>query len=99
MNINRNNSLWASAFILMALILFAASKHTPTASAYADVVSTGNGFTLVTTPSGRGTDYLYVIDNQSQVLMVYILPDPKQETKISTVAAWNLQELFSSLRK
>ncbi|MBC8310391.1 MAG: hypothetical protein H8E83_07755 [Planctomycetes bacterium] len=96
MNTSANNSLWASAFLLMACILFAASKHTPTANA--DSTASGNGFTMVTTPDGRGTDLLYVIDDQNQVLMIYFLPDPKQVTKIEPVAAWSLPNLFSTVR-
>jgi hypothetical protein len=97
MNTNANNSLWASAFVLMALILFAASKHTPKANAESSI--SGNGFTMVTTPSGRGTDLLYLIDSQNEVLMIYYLPDPKQKTEIDAVAAWKLPNLFSSVRK
>ncbi len=96
MDTNANNSLWASAFVLMALILFAASKHTPKANADASISS--NGFTMVTTPSGRGTDLLYVVDNLNEVLMIYYLPDPRQKTEIEAVAAWKLPNLFSSVR-
>ena len=92
-----NNSLWASAFVLMALILFASSKHTPRAPA--DTALTSNGMTMVTTPSSTGTDLLYVIDDYRAVLMIYTLPNPQNESQISPVASWYLPAMFNSIRK
>ena len=81
----------------MALILFAASQHTP--KAFADASVTGSGFSMVATPSGQGTDLLYVIDDQTATLMVYDLQNPQGQSYIKPVASWTLPSMFSSVRK
>jgi hypothetical protein len=94
---NNTNALWASAFVLMGLILFASSKHTPVALA---VESTnGGGFTMVTTPGGQGTDLVYVIDDQNSLLMVYGLQDPQGQSYIKPIASWSLPAMFSTARQ
>ena len=80
----------------MALILFAASQHAP--QALADSSSTGGGFSMVTTPSGQGTDLLYIIDDQTSTLMVYDLQNPQGQSHIRPVASWILPSMFSSVR-
>jgi hypothetical protein len=92
-----NNSLWASAFVLIGAILFVSGKHSHTANAETSIK--GNGFTMVTTPSGQGSDLLYVFDNQRQVMMIYDLPDPQNQTKIRPVASWYLPDMFTEARK
>jgi hypothetical protein len=68
--------LWASAFLLAAIVLLVAGRL-PQNPAYAEMSTTGlGGFTLVTAPSGFGPsdkpyEILYVIDNQSQMFYVY----------------------------
>jgi hypothetical protein len=97
MNSSSNNSLWASAFVLMALILFVAKNHAP--AAVAETSIEGNGFTMLTTPGGQGSDLLYVVDSGREILMIYDLPDPQNQTMIRPVAAWYLPEMFSKARK
>jgi hypothetical protein len=68
--------LWASAFIVAALIILTAGRL-PESPAYAGMATGGSGgFTLVTAPSGFGPadqpyEILFVIDNQTQMLYVY----------------------------
>ncbi len=63
-------ALWASAFVILALILVKADDAGPAASADEMVVSRGD-YTLLTT-AGRGSDEIVVvIDNRSEALMVY----------------------------
>lgn len=89
--------MWASAFVLMGLILFTAGKHTP--SAFAEDSVTGGGFTMVTTPGGQGTDLVYVIDDQNALLMVYGLQNPQGESYIKPIASWSLPAMFNSARQ
>ncbi len=96
METHQHNSLIASAFVLMALILFAASQRAP--KAMADSSATGGGFTMVTTPSGQGTDLLYIIDDQTSTLMVYDLQNPQGQSYIRPMASWILPAMFSSVR-
>jgi hypothetical protein len=97
METSNNNSLWASAFVLMGLILFAASKHTPVA--FADDSITAGGFTMVTTPGGQGTDLVYVIDDQNALLMVYGLQNPQGQSYIKPIASWSLPAMFKTARQ
>ena len=53
-------SLWASAFILGAMIIFSASRHTQKATADAEI--NGNGYTMLTTSNGQGSEFLFVVD-------------------------------------
>jgi hypothetical protein len=91
------NVLWASAFVLFGLILFVANKHTPTV--HADGAISNNGFTMVTSPDGRGTDLLYVVDDQNLVLMVYDVQNPQGESFLNPVVAWSLPAMFAEARK
>ena len=94
---NRDNgALWASAFVIGMMIIFSASRHSTTAAA--DNVVTGDGFTLVTTPSGQGTDFLFMIDDQSSMLLLYDIPDPQNRQFIRPVASWSLPAMFRSIR-
>ncbi|MEE2912948.1 MAG: hypothetical protein VX436_03995 [Planctomycetota bacterium] len=89
-------ALWASAFVICAAIIFATNGYTKTT--YADSVVSKEGFTLTTTPSGQGSDYLYLIDNQTSMLLVYDIPDPQNRQFIRPVATWSLPALFNSVR-
>ena len=91
-----NGSLWASVFVIGMAIIFSASRHTQ--SAAADSVISKDGFTLTTTASGQGADFLYLIDNQTSMLLVYDIPDPQNTKLIRPVATWSLPALFNSVR-
>ena len=92
-----NNALWASAFVLLGMILFTARSHTPTATAATAI--TGNGYTLVTSRDGRGTELVYVVDDQRGVLMVYDVQNPQGDSYLHPVVAKPLGSLFSENRK
>jgi hypothetical protein len=92
-----NGVLWASAFIIATAILFSASRHTQTA--IADNVNTNYGFTMLTTSNGHGTDYLWVIDDKTAMLLVYVVQDPQNKRSIDRVATWYLPSMFASTRQ
>ena len=48
-------ALWASAFVILALIIVQAGKL-PGNQAFGDMATTSHGYTLLTTNSGRGPD-------------------------------------------
>tara|TARA_B100000959_G_C14561914_1_gene452102 strand:- start:183 stop:485 length:303 start_codon:yes stop_codon:yes gene_type:complete len=91
-----HGSLWASVFVIGVAIIFTASRHSQTAAA--DSVISKETFTLTTAPSGQGSDYLYLIDNQTSMLLVYDIPDPQNRQFIRPVATWSLPALFNSVR-
>jgi hypothetical protein len=89
-----NIALWASAFIVAALVFVMAGRHTQ--NAYADSASTANGFTLLTTSSGQGADLLYLIDQETSMLIVYNLKNPQINSEMELVAAWYLPSMFNT---
>jgi hypothetical protein len=66
--------LWASAFVVAALILVTASRL-PSNAAYAEMANTGlGGYSMVTAPSGNGSyEVLYVVDSQTGSFYVYTI--------------------------
>ncbi len=91
---NGNTILWATAFFIAALIFVAAGRHAPTAMASS--ANTTDGFTLVTTSNGQGSEFLHVIDNATSMYMVYTIPDPQNNPSIETVATWFLPAMYNS---
>jgi hypothetical protein len=89
-----NITLWAAAFFTAALVLVAAGRHTPTANASS--ASTANGFTLLTAQNGEGSDLLYVIDEETSMLMVYSIINPQLNAKMEMAAAWYLPAMFNT---
>ena len=94
--------LWASAFGLAALVVVQAGKL-PGNQAYADQGVQGGGFTLLTTDSGRGDDaspdeLLYVLDSRSEFLLVYEIPNARQQQMILRQGA-NLPVWFANARR
>jgi hypothetical protein len=77
-------ALWASAFVLAALVFVQAGRH-PGREARAEMTANRGSYTLLTTDAGRGGDnnpweLLYVIDSRDQILLVYEIEDARQNT-------------------
>jgi hypothetical protein len=76
-------ALWASAFVLAALIIVQAGRY-PGQAAQAEMATTRGSYTLMTTDSGRGGDenpneLLYIIDSRDQILLCYEIEDARQK--------------------
>jgi hypothetical protein len=72
-------ALWASAFVIAAMIIVQAGRL-PLNPAYAEMTSTRSSYSIMSANGGRGDDadpdeVLYVIDNRSEVLLVYEVAD------------------------
>ena len=91
-----NSALFASAMVMSVLILLTLGKQTPTA--HAKNVVSSDGFTMLTAPNGQGTEFLYVIDDNSSMLLVYSIPDPQNRKFIKPEASWLLPSLFNAVR-
>jgi hypothetical protein len=89
-----NATLWASAFIITALVLVMSGRHTPRANA--EGVNSANGFTLLTTLNGQGSEFLYLIDDESSMLIVYSISNPQLNAKMEISAAWYLPSMFNT---
>lgn len=95
-------ALWASAFVIMALIIMQAGKL-PGNAAYAEMATGSGSYTLITTNSGRGGDadpdeLLYVLDSRDQVLLVYEVEDARNN-QIFLRDGGSLINLFNSARR
>lgn len=91
--------LWASAFLLAALVIVQAGRL-PGNEAHAEMGVQFDGFTLLTTDSGRGEDaapdeLLYVLDSRAEMLYVYEVDDARNGT-ILLRDGGSLRNLFSN---
>jgi len=90
-------ALWASAFVIAALVVLQAG-NLPGNPAYADGVSNGPNYTLLTVDSARGggdegpDQVIVVIDNRNATLMAY-LPDARTGN-ITLLDGGSLDTLF-----
>src|SRR5688572_22422842 len=89
--------LWACAFILAALVILQAGRL-PGNPAYADGVSNGNNYTVLTVPSGRGggdegpDDIIIVLDNRNGAILAY-QPDARN-ANLTLLDGESLDALF-----
>lgn len=96
--------LWASAFVVSALAIMQAGRLAPN-PAYADAVSTDDGFSLLTTPSGLGGgdrpyDLLYVIDSTDETMFIYWIENATNPTssRLTLMDGAYLPALFNAAR-
>lgn len=90
--------LWASAFVIAALIIIKAGDL-PANQAHARMAVSSGDFTLVTAHSGKGDDedpdeVLYVLDSRSETLLVYEIGDVRQADAVRLVDGGSLRNLF-----
>ena len=93
--------LWASAFVITAMIIMQAGRLQGS-TAHAGQVESAGGYTLLTARSGKGTetdpfDLLYILDDRSDMLLVYEI-DNIQSNRINLRYAQNVAEWFAGRR-
>ena len=93
--------LWASAFVIAALMIVQAGRL-PGPSAYAETATNRGDYALLTGRSGLGRDekpreLLYVIDNRDRVLLVYEIENI--ERGIIARDGGSLDNLFRGARR
>lgn len=86
--------LWASAMVLLGLILHQAGSRPWGNSAYADVAS-AKGLTVSTIAVSQDEDVVAVLDQQSEVLYVYGVD---QGRSVELYQLQNLPDLFNQGR-
>ena len=96
-NINKTNILFILACILSVVFVFVLFKRDQNL-AVASGVASGDGFSMLSVSNGAGTEFLYVIDDKTGMLMVYSIPDPQNRKFIQPEASWLLPALFNSVR-
>ena len=97
--------LWASAFVIAAMLIMQAGKLAPNPAYAGMATSTDAGFTLVTSSDGQGPpdapyDLLYVIDNSDEVLYIYTIPNATSSasSRLELLGGGHLPTLFNAAR-
>jgi hypothetical protein len=86
-------ALWASAFVLGALLIVQAGRGADSA-ARAEMASSVGGYTLMTTQTQSG-EILYIIDNLSEQFFVY---NVEQQRELVLLHKEDLKGLFTSAK-
>ncbi len=97
----RTASLWASAFVVGALVIIQAGRL-PGPAAHGEMAAAAGAYSIITTDIGRGGDtdpyeVVYVIDSRDQVLMVYEIEDARRRQVILR-AGNSLETIFRAAR-
>jgi hypothetical protein len=95
-------ALWASAFVILALIIVQAGRL-PGNPANANMVTDRGSYTVMSSSSGRGPDanpyeLVYVIDSREQMLLVYEIEDARKK-QIVLRDGYNLDTQFQRARQ
>jgi hypothetical protein len=95
-------ALWASAFVIGALVIAQAGRL-PGSAALGETVDSHSDYTILTAKTGLGPETepfesLFVIDNRDQVLLVYEVEDAQRRTMFLR-ARESLPNLFAAARR
>ena len=97
--------LWASSFLIMALVVMQAGRLAPNPAFAGMATTTSDGFSLVTSSSGVGPkgapyDLLYVIDNSEELLYIYNIPAASNAaaSRLQLLGGGSLPSLFNAAR-
>ncbi len=90
-------TLFSTACIFAVLLVVSMWKGDRDMAVASSAV-TGEGFSMLSVPNGSGTEFLYVIDNKTAMLMVYSIPDAQNRKFIKPEASWFLPALFNTVR-
>ena len=87
-------SLWASALVILALVIVQAGRMDPGHLAFADVSEIGD-LTILNADAGGGEDVVVILDRRDERVYVYGLLNRNPELLV----AENLAELFTRARE
>ena len=94
--------LWASAFLIAALVIIKAGEL-PQNAAFAGNASSDSDFSIVTASKGTGPDLrphelLYVADNRTEMLFIYDIEDNTAGRRVVLRGGGPLPSLFTVAR-
>ncbi|MFM9957476.1 MAG: hypothetical protein ACKVZJ_05340 [Phycisphaerales bacterium] len=90
-----NAALWASAFVILALILVEASRRGHHNAALAGDASSVDDLTVLTAASGTDEDVLCVLDQRNESLSVFAV---EQGRSIQLLQVQDLRQAFLQAR-
>lgn len=88
-------ALWASAFVIMAMIITQSSNARIGTAARADVTSVGS-FTVTNIKAREDSDVLLVLNDAQEKLFIYGL---EQGRSLKLLQAQDLPDIFTSARR
>ncbi len=96
-------TLWASAFIIAALVILQLGKLPVNPAHASNVLAERGNYTLLTTDGGDGDgqrryEMLYILDSREQVLLVYEIEDA-QRGIMRLRDGGNVNNLFRAARR
>ncbi|MEC9373492.1 MAG: hypothetical protein VYC34_06595 [Planctomycetota bacterium] len=89
-------ALWASAFVILALIVSQAGRLPGVNPAYAGNVSEVGDLTILTADSGDNEDILCILDNRSEKLFIYGV---QNRQSVELFQTYNLSQTFTDARR
>lgn len=89
-------ALWASAFVIVALILTQAARFGPGSAAYAGDNANVGQLTILTAASGNNEDYIALINGSDETLSIYGVDNGRS---LELYQVQPLGELFLSLSR
>jgi len=89
-------ALWASAFVILAMIVTQAGRITGGAStAEAGLVSTVNDYTVMTASGGDGQDNLILLDRRAERVFIY---GANARDGVRLIESYDLKQMFRGAR-
>ena len=89
-------ALWASAFVILAMIVVQAGRvSVGPSAAYAGNVSTTGDLTVLTAAGGDNQDVLVVLDRRLERVFLYGI---ENRSKVQLFESHNLSDMFTSAR-
>ena len=89
-----SSALWASAFVILAMIFVVAGRGGGN-TARAEMVSSAGDFTVMTT-QGQNEQILYVLDERSEQLLVYKVV---RKNEVQLFQSLNLTQTFEDAKR
>jgi len=94
--VTSSSALWASAFVLLGLVLFKADQGAGAAASAEEMVVASGDYTLLTTAGRASEEIVVVIDNRNESLIVYNI---NRRTGLEPAARLDLAKTFQDAKK
>ncbi|MFG0256335.1 MAG: hypothetical protein ACF8GE_00355 [Phycisphaerales bacterium JB043] len=87
----RSSALWASAFVILAIIILQASRVAPESSARAGLIAQSGDLSVLTADAGTEQDLVLVLDRFEGTLLVYTV---EQRDRLELVQNYQLESML-----
>lgn len=87
-----SGALWASAFVITALILIQASRHDAGQQAHAGLIAEAGAYRILTSGTGNNEDIIAVLNQTDETVSIYSVENGRS---LELYQSASLIELFS----